>query len=233
MAKRPVFIPDPTGALVAERMVEFEWHPGFALVQKRKNIDSLHRAAVIHLGREPLLEVSSKSPRALGARLSAFNLHVPFREFDRRIPLESAFQGSKVFAASGQHTEIYEARSGAEAKKAAREYDSEALVAFMYEGRTWPLEPKTVFYDWLYIGALLELWGERPALLSELSGFQGFTDIEFNPKRSLNCQARSCALFVALASTGDIDRYVRDPDIFVAVLGERGYCMPPGPIAFL
>ena len=232
VAKRPVFIPDPTGGLVTELMVEFEWSPGFALVQKRKNIAALHQAAADQSGTGPLLEVSSKSPRALGARLSAFNLHVPFRQFGRRIPLEAAFQGSKVFAASGQHPEIYAARSGAEAKKAARAYELEGLIAFTFEGRTWPLEPWTAFYDWLLIRALVELSAERP-LLAELSAFEGFTDIEFNPKRSLNCQARSCALFVALASTGDISRYVSDPDMFVATLKDRGYGMPPDTMTLL
>lgn len=211
-------------------MVEFEWSPGFALVQKRKNIVALHQAAADQFGTEPLLEVSSKSPRALGARLSAFNLYVPFQ--DLRIPLEAAFQGSKVFAVSGQHLEIYAARSGAEAKKAARAYELEGLIAFTFEGRTWPLEPWTAFYDWLLIRALVELSAERP-LLAELSAFEGFTDIEFNPKRSLNCQARSCALFVALASTGDINRYVSDPDMFVATLKDRGYGMPPDMMTLL
>jgi len=35
-----------------------------------------------------------------------------------------------------------------------------------------------------------------------LDAYDTFTDIEFNPKRSFNCQARSCALFVALARKG-------------------------------
>ena len=30
----------------------------------------------------------------------------------------------------------------------------------------------------------------------DLNEFDAFTDIEFNPKRSFNCQAKSCALFV-------------------------------------
>ena len=80
MAERPVFLPDAMGALVEERLAQFDWSPGFALVQKRKNIDALHRAAADQFGKSPLLEVSSESQRALGARLSAFNLYVPSRD---------------------------------------------------------------------------------------------------------------------------------------------------------
>jgi hypothetical protein len=35
------------------------------------------------------------------------------------------------------------------------------------------------------------------AALARLNKYVGFTDIEFNPSKSINCQARSCALFVS------------------------------------
>lgn len=213
-----------------ERFAQFEWSPGFALVQKRKNIEALHDAAMEQLATAPLLEISTKSPRALGARLSAFNLHVPSIHLNRRIPLEAAFQGSKVYAGSGQHREIYETRSGTEAKKASRQYEDEALVAFEFEDKRFPLEPLTAFYDWLYLRALLELEDQRPSLLAELAEFQGFTDIEFNPKRSLNCQARSCALFVALNSVASVGELARDPELFIEALKDREYGMPSGPL---
>ena len=38
--------------------------------------------------------------------------------------------------------------------------------------------------------------------------YAGFTDIEFNPKKSLNCQARSCALYVALTQSGTVDAVI-------------------------
>jgi hypothetical protein len=41
-----------------------------------------------------------------------------------------------------------------------------------------------------------------------LAEFKGFTDIEFNPERSLNCQARSCATFIALENSSSLDRAV-------------------------
>ena len=65
-----------------------------------------------------------------------------------------------------------------------------------------PLNPKTVFYNWLYINAVLE----NPLLAAELLKYNAFTDIEFNPKKSINCQAKAAALFVALSRQGKIEQ---------------------------
>ena len=46
MARRPVFAPEPDGhRLVRETLVDFEWHPGFSVVQKQRSIRALHEAA--------------------------------------------------------------------------------------------------------------------------------------------------------------------------------------------
>jgi hypothetical protein len=45
VATRPLFVPGRVGALVEEVNVSFEWHPGFAPVQKRRNVGALHAAA--------------------------------------------------------------------------------------------------------------------------------------------------------------------------------------------
>ena len=48
----------------------------------------------------------------------------------------------------------------------------------------------------------------------------GFTDIAFNPKKSLNCQARSAALYVALARDGITEPWALDFPAFVAAAYE-------------
>ena len=67
----------------------------------------------------------------------------------------------------------------------------------------WPsgeLAGKTFFYDWLYIHTLAQ---EGNAALAEgILAYDAFTDIEFNPKRSINCQAEAAAMFVMLESIG-------------------------------
>lgn len=217
MAERPIFVPTAAhDGLVREILFEFEWHPGFALSQKQKNVDALHDAARA-AGYAPLLEISTKSARKSGQHLSAFHLKVN-SEAHGEIPLECAFQGSKVFAQGGPFTDLY-GRDPRDAKRDSRLKESGALTAFRFEGFTFPLEPKTVFYDWLYITSLYphREWCKR------LDHFFGFTDIEFNPYRSINCQARSCALFLSLMKRDRLDEATKSPRDFLRVISSYMY----------
>ena len=80
-------------------------------------------------------------------------------------------------------------------------------------------EPKTVFYDWLYCSFLADYrdWAEK------LYGYAGFTDIEFNPSRSINCQARSAALFLSLLKRGKLDAVLDSPSRFIQALSDSQY----------
>ena len=68
------------------------------------------------------------------------------------------------------------------------------LIAFEYRDTRWQLEPKTAFYDGIYLNAL----NLNDDLKQQALAYDAFTDIEFNPQKSINCQAYSIALFVAL-----------------------------------
>lgn len=215
MAKRPIFVADPSGfPFVKEVLIEFDWYPGFSKSQAQKSIGSLHRAAAKR-GISPILDISSKSPEPLGISLSAFNLMLRIEE---KLPMtvECAFQGSKVFEKGGPYTDLYYALSR-EAKTDERLRNSGNLVAFNFLGEDFPIYPTTAFYDWLYITAL---W-QSPKLAEELLGFRGFSDIAFNPKRSINCQARSAALFVALYQNGVVEQAVRDKNYYIGLIGNK------------
>lgn len=200
MAERPVFCPNIIGSrLVAEIPVTFRWHPGMAPIQKRKNVKELHDAAHAR-GLAYLLEVSSKSDREVGRRLSAFHQKVPLLSGERA-PLECVFQGSKVFENGGPYTDLFFVEPR-QAKRDERLKNSGNLISFSFQDKTFPLSPKSVFYDWLYANAILP---ERE-WLKRLNKVDGFTDIEFNPEKSINCQARSCAFFVALERRGQLDQ---------------------------
>lgn len=212
MAERPIFIAWTTGErLVKEISFAFTWNPGFAPVQKKKNIVALHEAAATG-GFSPLLEISTKSDEKLGQRLSAFSLKVTSREFGE-IPLECAFQGSKVFERGGPFTDLYSTDARV-AKKDPRTRASGRLVEFRFDGLVFPREPKTAFYDWLYISAI----APHHEFLSRLEMYAGFTDIEFNPSKSTNCQARSCAMFVAMVRKGLLNRATQSPADFVSLV---------------
>ena len=200
MAKRPVFVPSPLeGSLVQELTIDFDWHPGFAITQKHKNIDALHKGAE-HKGVKPVLEISTKSKEPLGQRLSAFNLKLRFRD-GKVLSVEQAFQGSKVFERGGPFIEFHE-MTGREIKKDVRLKESGDLIGFNLRGVPWGLNPPTAFYDWLYIHALDQALDEEPELREQFFKYAGFSDIAFNPKKSVNCQAKSAALYVALHKAG-------------------------------
>lgn len=210
MAKRPVFVPlASANQLVQEIPVEFPWNPGFSAIQKKKNVAALHAAAE-RQGLSPLLEISTKSEEKLGQRLSAFSLRVETAL--GLVSVESAYQGSKVFERGGPYRDIYQMDSLA-AKRDIRIRESGRLINFDFFGQEWPLIPMTAFYDWLYLSALRG----HQEFLRRLFAYKGFTDIEFNPERSVNCQARSCALLVSLLKLNSLDEALRSQQDFIEV----------------
>ena len=233
MARRPIFLPE-ADALVREQLVEFQWHPGFSMVQKQRSIRALHEAAARDSLQQPrILEVSTKGEESLGRQLSALQLQKRLPDGFRTC-LESAFQGSKVFLEGPnghrltQLPELYRNRDGKDVKRIMRPWQKVPLKQFRFGDEEWPLEPKSAFYDWLYIRALCE--HERSTeIQQELMQYDGFTDIEFNPVKSFNCQARSCALFVALAQRAALHRTERR-DVFLTLLREHGYGQISNPL---
>ncbi len=216
MAKRPVFISlSKPEHLVEEVLVEFAWNPGLAPIQKKKNVAALHVAAE-KKGLTPLLEVSTKSEELLGQRLSAFNLKIQTKIGE--ISIEAAFQGSKVFESGGPFTDIYGLDSRS-AKKDQRIKESGRLVKFTYFNQEWPLIPKTAFYDWLYLSALQP----HQDYLKRLYIYKGFTDIEFNPEKSINCQARTCALLVSLLKLNALDAALKSQNDFINMISSDSF----------
>lgn len=212
MAIRPVFVPMTDGDIgVIEKAIDFKWHPGMAKSQKQKSVSELHSAAKL-FGINNILEISSKSLDELGILLSAFNLSFVTKRYNQQITVESAFQGSKVFKRGGPYKDLYLADSMT-SKKDIRIKDSGQLVGFNFFNIEFPLIPRTYFYDWLYINALVN----NPQLVEELYKFDGFSDIEFNPKKSINCQAHAAALFVSLNSAGALEEALSSPDLFLRI----------------
>ncbi len=194
-------------------MVSFTWFPGLSVAQKQRSIDSLHAAAGSQVAGGRILEISSKSRDSLGVALSAFNLTFAPAPGEPPMSVECAFQGSKVFTGGGPFTDLYR-KTSREAKRDERLHKSGNLVAFRFRGEDWPLQPPTAFYDWLYLNAL----SQHPGLAAEVLEYSAFTDIEFNPERSLNCQARSVALFVALSRQGCLAEALSSREAFLDLL---------------
>jgi hypothetical protein len=213
MAKRPIFLPNFDGfPFVKEIPIEFEWHSGFAKVQAQKSIASLHEAAKVKIS--PILEISSKSTDKLGVALSAFNLL--FSKEGKTLSVECAYQGSKIFKEGGPYSDLYFV-SSREAKTDERLRTSGDFASYEFFGESFPINPVTAFYDWLYLTALFQ----NQKLANQLLEFKGFSDIAFNPKKSLNCQARAAALFVSLHHSGQIQQVAEDRDFYIDLIANK------------
>ena len=216
MANRPIFVVnDNKKEFFKEVNIEFTFYSGFAVTQKSKSIMSLHENAK-KLGYKNILEVSTKSDNKLGWQLSAFNLMVDF-DFDKKISLECAFQGSKVFENNIQYKDLYFVESIA-AKKDERLKKSGNIIGFEFEGNFWENEPKTAFYDYLYIKTLNDNYRD---IIKELVKYDTFTDIEFNPKKSINCQARTCAILVSLYKNDLLEKALNSKDDFIKIVYKK------------
>ena len=213
MTRRLVFVPGSESPYVSELSLEFEQFSGSSIQQKQRSIASLHASYVARFPSSRVLEVSSRSKRDIGVQLSAFNLMI---EHPGRgsYSVECAFQASKVFEHGGPFVDLFDVSSRA-AKTDRRLRESGELVGFRYLTDQFPLEPKTYFYDWLYASALCR----HDKLVEQVMMFDAFTDIEHNPERSINCQARSVAKVVGLARAGLLTDALQSPRAFL----ELGY----------
>ena len=213
MARRPVFVPDSDKPYVSEVSLDFEYFLGSSIQQKQRSVASLHASYVARFPSSRVLEVSSKSERDIGVQLSAFNLMI---EHPGRgsYSVECAFQASKVFEHGGPFVDLFDASSRA-AKTDRRLRESGELVGFRYLTDQFPLDPKTYFYDWLYASALCR----HDKLVEQVMMFDAFTDIEHNPERAINCQARTVAKVVGLARAGLLADALQSPRAFL----ELGY----------
>lgn len=171
---------------VVRRDFEFTWNGGFAMVQKQKNVVNLHNS-IQNVTGETALEISQASLVNLGKNLSAFNLKY------NGVYVENIFQSSKKFEYGGNYADLLEV-SPRQAKLDERLQTSGRLVSFEFNGEEWSLEPKTHFYDYIYIKALIENYGYD----LDLDKYVWFTDIFLNPKKSINCQARAVAIYKLL-----------------------------------
>ncbi|MDM5121667.1 DarT1-associated NADAR antitoxin family protein [Aeromonas rivipollensis] len=216
MATRPIFIVgENSNFLVETKFLNFEWFPGFAVSQKQKSITAMHSAANSKLHLDKILEISSKSLTSLGVELSAFNLKIITKKLQKSFSVECAFQASKVFENGGPFIDLLD-KTSIEAKKDPRIKTSGKLLNFKFYNTTWPLEPKTAFYDWLYLNAL----HNNESLARAVLEFNSFTDIEFNHEKSINCQAYSAALYVSLYKKGLLDFSLESQENFLKTISD-------------
>ena len=206
MAQRSVFIPKAVYPYYEEILVNLDWFGGYALSQRRKNELGLHLNFNYAYPDLRFLEVSSASLCQIGQSLSAMNLSK--RTSQGCTCVESAFQSSRIYYDGGVQIgpfPEYLFLPGRRSKKLVK-IASEGHHSFEYsfEGKHFftPNFHPSLFYDFIYISALLE--DENKQVTSQLLSeeYSAFSDLA---TKSLNTQARSCAIFVGLHKAGKLE----------------------------
>ena len=219
MAKRICFLSTPNDRpIYKEVLIDFTFFTGFAVSQKQKSIASMHESILNYDKNLNILEVSTKSTSSTGVELSAFNLKFFDKLSEKEYPIENIFQSSKVFENGGPFKDLLYVHPK-ESKRDERLKTSGELIGFNYNDVTWELEPKTLFYDWIYINSL----NRNKNLSIQILDYDAFTDIEFNQEKSINCQARSAAIFVSLKKNGKLEEVLNDKKEFIKIYSSLKY----------
>lgn len=212
MANRPVFTVSLDNKFCIRENTEFEFFSGFSDKQKKRCICSLHNAFLKKNNGKKVLEISSKSEDMPGVNLSAFNLMTKTSD-GRECSVESVFQAGKVFENGGPYTDLLYAPSKA-AKKDERLKNSGKIISFVFDGMEFETKPETYFYNWLYINALQQ----HKDLAVQIMEYDAFTDIEFNPQKSINCQAEAAAIYVSLKRQGMLEEALENKEKFKKIV---------------
>ena len=209
MTERPCFVVGEDN-LIREPLIKFNWVSGLAFSQRVKCAESLARAIKEELPNAAHLEISSKSRTELGKSLSAFNLLLD------GLSLESVYHSSKVYE-DGTQFEFLKNETAKFSKRFMREngYSHGELVKFRLNKKDYPKTPRNAFYDWIYINSLIQ-----SKVSNEVLEYNAFTDIEFNHKKNINCQAQALALYVAIKKSKKENYYFQSFDNFLKAYDE-------------
>lgn len=201
----------------SKELIDFQWFSGFSKNQKQKSIESMHNAFLKEYPDSKILEVSTASLNIIGIEASAFNLTMTLKD-NKSYSVESLFQASKVFESSGVNSRVLQLNAKDAKKHTKFLHSKEKIIGFDFFGIKFPLVPQTYFYNWLYVNAMYQ----NEELYAHILKYDSFTDVNFNPNFSVNCQAEACSIFYFLYQKGLLDDSVRNPQRFL----ENVYKLP-------
>ena len=176
MAIRPIYISNIPEKPFIKRDIQFVWIKGMSYSQKCKRRDSMHEVVAKLYPIDKVLEISTKSNKELGVNLSALKLTVKYKSGNEET-VEKIYQSSKVLD------------------------ENNKIKEFKFNNTLFEKDPYSMYYDYIYMLGLYchkEYW-------EDLNKYDIFTDIEFNPNKMLNTQARAAAIWNTLYRNNMID----------------------------
>ncbi len=220
MANRPVFVCTDKFPWFKKVDITFTWNSGFSLAQKQKNINAIHEGYVTRFPDSPILEVSDKCELELGKQLSMNSLTMKSPD-EQLFVVENLFYSAQVFEHGGPYLEFM-TDSPQDWKTERRLRLSGPMIGYSLFDIDYPKHPQDIFFDYVYIRALMD----NPDLADAIMDYEAFSDIEFNPERSLTCQARAAAMYVSLRKEDQLDQCVDFESFYVLLTNDESY---PGP----
>ncbi|GLB46186.1 hypothetical protein WR164_01650 [Philodulcilactobacillus myokoensis] len=214
MARRFVYYIDKSNHY-KKVSIDFKWEPGFALSQKQKSVDNLQNAFKNKFPNLKVIETSSASKSFLGKHASAFNLDMETTHGKYKV--EQLFQAGKVYEEAGSQEKLLELKPWEAKKQIHRINDDDQLNSFILFNKVFPLTPKTLFYNWIYINAL----NQNRKIAKSILEYDAFTDIYDNPKRTINTQSEACSIYVSLFRRGVLNEALSDKNNFKRIVYEE------------
>ncbi|TPR16283.1 DarT1-associated NADAR antitoxin family protein [Apilactobacillus timberlakei] len=182
-------------------------------LRNKQNIKHLHSMCSELFNDSNILEVSSYSNSKVGIAASAFNLKM--KTTKGIFTVEQLFQSSKNFKNHGTQEKLLDFNDPTEIKSCVRSLNNkDSIINFKLFDDKYPIEPKTFFYNWIYCNALRQ----HPLLARHIIQYSIFTDINFNFKYGINCQAESCSIFAALCRKHQLKAALKDKNSFLKLV---------------
>ncbi|TPR13083.1 DarT1-associated NADAR antitoxin family protein [Apilactobacillus timberlakei] len=228
MANRPVFYVNKKNK-IETIYCNFRWFPGFSYIQKNKSINSLS-SAFRNKKNIDSLEVSSSSSSETGINASAFNLVLDTKQGFYTV--EQLFQAGKDFYRNGEQSyilnnnsidDIYNKRLKNKLSKNAKYSvkilnNNDYIIGFKLFNKKFPNYPRDFYYNWIYCCALNQNVNNQIELSKQIVKYDAFTDINFNPQKSINCQAKACAIFTSLYRSNFLFKALQNPKSFLKLV---------------
>lgn len=220
MTIRPIYMPSyrhPYCDVWNAQLMQFV--PNTTKERAQRNIQEVFRVFQKRFPDKKILEVSLFSPQIpLGTDLCPQFLCKKMESLDGMIPVESILHASKIFTGGGPYTDLFTANP-LEIKNDPRLRSSGILTSYTFEGEEYPIHPRTAFFDFIYMLALVE--PQNHALTRELLQYDAFCDITYQETKDFVCPARSLTIFVSLMRQGLLQKVHTFEEYLTVVTGSN------------
>ena len=214
LRRKPIFeVSFDESQIFIRRDVKFKNTGESSPLRTQININNLHTAYLTKNPGRKILEISSKSESELGRSLSAFNLMI--NDEGQQRSMEVSYQASKVFENGGPFIDLLN-NSSVWAKSDKRLKQSGKVISYLYKNKSFPIEPKTYFFNWLYVKTLASDFNKH--LADQIIAYDAFTDIFYVPNKTTNCQAEAAAIYVSLRNKNLLESALKDEQSFLDIV---------------